>query len=260
MEIKKKKHERVEKFIDRIDPDSIFVEIGTERGEGSTLFLADLAKQHGTRLLTVDLRPKTSICSPDTFWDLFYSQVRDASWPEKVASIDELPPRIKHECIQIHNWYQFENTMAQQQVENNNKLFWHSNIDWYMAPGSEWCKSYKDKINKPISFLYLDNFDYIWDIENVPDCVVDQVESYNHNWKITMNNQNCQLEHLLQLMFIVPHLTDSCVVAFDDTYLYNDCWIGKSGPGVVYLQALGFEIIDFSNKFVILKKIKSCIS
>jgi hypothetical protein len=30
---------------------------------------------------------------------------------------------------------------------------------------------------------------------------------------------------------------------FDDTYRYNDCWIGKCGPAVVYLLALGFEIV-----------------
>jgi len=43
------------KNLQQIEPDSIFVEIGSNRGEGSTKFLADLAQKHGTVLHTVDL-------------------------------------------------------------------------------------------------------------------------------------------------------------------------------------------------------------
>jgi hypothetical protein len=37
------------------EPGSVFLEIGSERGEGSTDILAQLAQDHGTKLITVDL-------------------------------------------------------------------------------------------------------------------------------------------------------------------------------------------------------------
>jgi hypothetical protein len=43
------------KNLQQIEPNSIFLEIGSERGEGSTKFLADLAQKFGTVLHTVDL-------------------------------------------------------------------------------------------------------------------------------------------------------------------------------------------------------------
>lgn len=43
------------KCLQQIEPDSIFLEIGSDRGEGSTKFLADLAQRHGTALHTVDI-------------------------------------------------------------------------------------------------------------------------------------------------------------------------------------------------------------
>jgi len=43
------------KDLQQIEADSIFLEIGSDRSEGSTKFLADLAQQHGTMLHTVDI-------------------------------------------------------------------------------------------------------------------------------------------------------------------------------------------------------------
>jgi hypothetical protein len=43
------------KDLQQIEPDSIFLEIGSDRSEGSTKFLADLAQKHGTVLHTVDI-------------------------------------------------------------------------------------------------------------------------------------------------------------------------------------------------------------
>ena len=49
-------YRNVEKYLDKIDR-GVWVEIGTERGEGSTRFFADLAKTHATKFFAVDADP-----------------------------------------------------------------------------------------------------------------------------------------------------------------------------------------------------------
>lgn len=46
-------YRNIENYIDRIDS-GIWIEIGVDRGEGSTQFFSDLAKTHATRFYTVD--------------------------------------------------------------------------------------------------------------------------------------------------------------------------------------------------------------
>jgi hypothetical protein len=51
-------------------------------------------------------------------------------------------------------------------------------------------------------------------------------------------------------------LTPTAVVAFDDTYCWNDCWVGKCGPAVVYMLASGWRVVEQTlDCGVILKKI-----
>ena len=47
-----KTFEFARKYLPKIDPGSVFVEIGSDRGEGSTAYLAQLAKEHQTVLHT----------------------------------------------------------------------------------------------------------------------------------------------------------------------------------------------------------------
>lgn len=219
-------------YISIIDSDSVFVEIGSEYGEGSTAYFADLATKYNTSLHSVDI-----------------------------------------------------STDAVGTVKNEN-------IVWHNAIGSEWCKQY-NKINKKISVLYLDNFDYIWDAsyssataerimstemynnlkgsdwhaeytsyKDLQDWVKNEIEvtcnlTYDSmiadltekyaQYGLEWNNQNCQIEHFTQLFHLYPYLSDNCTVIFDDTLLHNDCWIGKNGPGVVMLRSLGFNIIKISD-------------
>lgn len=155
-------------FIDNINPDSVIVEIGSDRGGGSTEYFADIAQKYNTVLHTVDINSDAST-------------------------------RIKHSAIQ-----------------------------WHVAVGSEWCKSYSS-IAKNISVLYLDNFDYKWNITD------------------EQSNNDCQIEHFKQIYHLYPWLTDDCVVICDDTYQYNGCWVGKCGAVVIFLQSMGFEILHKLN-------------
>lgn len=50
-------YKNVEQYLDRIDNDS-WVEIGVDRGEGSTKFFADLAEKRGTKFYGVDADPQ----------------------------------------------------------------------------------------------------------------------------------------------------------------------------------------------------------
>jgi len=164
-------------------PRGLFVEIGSDRGEGSTQTLAELAQQNNTRLITVDISSKAQ-------------------------------SRLSHTL---------------------------PNTDFVVASGSVWARDFANT-HTNIAVLYLDNFDYIWDIDSVSAAIRQQMHDYAGQG-IVMSNQNCQIEHMRQMVALTPSLSPDAVVAFDDTYCVNDCWIGKCGPAVVYLQSLGWAVV-----------------
>ena len=242
----------------QLPSNSVIVEIGSERGEGSTLWLADLAEQHGIKLHTVDIdsRPRWYNSIIPVWWK-FYQDVRAPDWPD-AQSIDALSLDRQQECRGLHGWDKIE-AQHYQRIDDlhrsPHRLEAHPAITWHIAPGSTWAQNYACDEHAPISVLYLDNFDYIWDAYN-PDPGIDnqRIEYLQRN--INMNNQACQLEHMQQLLALEPCLAPGAIVAFDDTYLYNDCWIGKNGPGVVYLLARGYELLHAQDTFVILRLTK----
>jgi hypothetical protein len=176
-------------------PGSVFVEIGSDRHEGSTHELDRLAGQYQTRLISVDILP----------------QARQ---------------RLSSSLV---------------------------NTDFVVASGSAWARDYQ---GPSIACVYLDNFDYIWDI-NETDHIHTQRQVIEYADRgMVMNNQNSQIEHMSQLIALYPHLAPDAVVMFDDTYQFNDCWIGKCGPGVVFLQAQGWKVVERTTDCgIIMKKI-----
>jgi hypothetical protein len=162
----------------------VFVEIGSDRGEGSTVYLNNLAAQHNTKLITVDIAAKA------------------------------------------------RHTLGAQLT----------NTEFVVANGSDWANDFAIT-NPDIDVLYLDNFDYIWDITNISRPIQIQMHEYSQRGA-AMTNQACQIEHLRQLMLLYPRLTTNAVVAFDDTYCWNDCWVGKCGPAVVYMLASGWRVVE----------------
>jgi len=177
-----KVYQHIGAFLEQGTP-GIFVEIGSDRGEGSTQWLDALAVEHNTKLITVDVASKAK-----------------GHWEDKL-----------------------------------------SNTEFVVAKGSDWAQEFS-ATGQGVSVLYLDNFDYIWDINEVRPAIQLQMQEYAGRGD-AMTNQACQIEHLKQLIAIYPCLTSAAVVAVDDTYCYNDCWIGKCGPAVVYLLAKGWEIV-----------------
>lgn len=161
----------------------VFVEIGSDRGEGSTQHLDKLAVTHQTKLYTVDISSKAK------------------SW-------------LANTCCAT---------------------------EFVVADGATWAREFAET-QTDIAVLYLDNFDYIWDINNVTPAIEMQMRHYAGNG-VAMTNQACQIAHMTQLLALYGVLAPRAVIALDDTYCFNDCWIGKCGPVVVYLLARGWQIV-----------------
>jgi hypothetical protein len=181
---------------------SIVLEIGSDRYEGSTEYFSNLAQQHGVAFHSVDI-------------------------------VNDAQRRLGH--LPVH---------------------------WHTQPGSEWCQTVLPTMGVEVGCVYLDNFDYNWDVKQPPqDWVKERQMFYAQTVGVEMTNQNSQIEHLRQILAIYPYLADSAVVVCDDTYTYNDCWIGKSGAVVIYLLANGFELVSHIREpkdlGVILKRTKN---
>jgi hypothetical protein len=163
-----------------VNQDNIVVEIGSENGEGSSVWLYNWAKQRNIEFYSVD-------------------------------------------------------------VEHHRRERTYLEINWVVtSSGSDWCKTILPGLNKKIKVLYLDNFDWIWEPENISDGIQAQIDSYAQRG-VTMNNQNCQEEHRLQLQYCLPYLDEQSVVIMDDT-CYYDYWDGKCATAIPLLLQNGFKI------------------
>ena len=182
-----KPYSKLENFDLAVDQNNIVLEIGSERGEGSSSWLYAWAKQRNIEFYSVDVEHHTH---------------REQTYPE---------------------------------------------INWIVtSSGSDWCKTSLPGLNKKIKVLYLDNFDWIWEPKNIPDWIQKQIDSYAQRG-VTMNNQNCQEEHRLQLEYCLPYLDEQSVIIMDDTYYEhgNKSQLrGKCATAIPILLANGFKIDD----------------
>lgn len=99
---------------------------------------------------------------------------------------------------------------------------------------------------RPISFLYLDNFDWDWHPENTESFVVDQQHRYAELGMPEMNNTNSQRAHLAQAMYAVPHMAARSLIVCDDTW-FNKWWghySGKSGSAIPFLLNQGYCVLE----------------
>lgn len=97
---------------------------------------------------------------------------------------------------------------------------------------------------RPISFLYLDNFDWDWHPQRTESFVAEQQNRY-HELGMEMNNVNSQQAHLMQAIVAVPHMAKRSIIVCDDTW-YNKWWghySGKSGSAIPFLLASGYQIL-----------------
>jgi len=121
------------------------------------------------------------------------------------------------------------------------------NVIGHRAPGSEWARDVFPGLGKTIACLYLDNYDYNYWIGNETQFVQDQKAEYLEKHNLVMTNQECVIEHLRQITHLLPYMSPNSVVICDDTYLYNDCWVGKCAAVVPYLMINGFRIVKIEH-------------
>ena len=196
-------YKQAESYLDRLGttPNSVFVEIGSDKGNGSTLPLAGMAKTLGLRLITVDIE-------------------------------QQLMGRLHH------------------RYPNDSRL---DNIDCVCARGSQWAQEIFPTHNLTISCLYLDNFDWDYGDPQWHHLIIEQQQEYS-NKGYEMTNFNSQLEHLAQMTALLLLMDLSSIVICDDTYTWNNCWVGKCGAVVPFLQLNGYDIIEKDSSAVMLAR------
>ena len=118
------------------------------------------------------------------------------------------------------------------------------NLKTYLGPGETFFKTFPKHLG-PVSFLYLDNFDWDWHPDNPEPFVIEQQARYKQ-LGLEMTNVNSQRAHLEQMMAAMPAMAEQSVVVLDDTW-YNRWWghySGKGGAVVPYLLANGYTVLE----------------
>ena len=118
-----------------------------------------------------------------------------------------------------------------------------SNVSVVNSTGEDYLRSYTGA--GPISFLYLDNFDWDWHPMNTEDFVLEQQVRYKQLGR-TMTNLTSQMAHLNQAILAMPLMALRSLVVCDDTW-YNEHWghySGKSGAAIPYLIGHGYRILE----------------
>ena len=171
---------------------SVLVEIGSDRYEGSTAYFDNLATQHNTRLISVDVDERIGLRLP-------------------------------------------------------------ASVEFVVDPGSEWANNFA-KYNKTIACLYLDNFDWYWGAGTDLVQLQEQRLAYK-NRGVELNNHNSQLEHLSQMISLLPFMSDRGLVVCDDTYTVNEAYTGKCGAVVPFLIVNGYSILEKTPHGIVLGKL-----
>lgn len=115
-----------------------------------------------------------------------------------------------------------------------------NHVTAYCKSGEDFLKSWS---GGPISFLYLDNFDWDWRPQDSEQFVLDQQVRYSE-LGVHMNNVNCQRAHMAQAQLASWFMADRSVIACDDTWRDPvwDVYLGKCGAVIPFLLNLGYEI------------------
>lgn len=159
--------------------------------------------------------------------------------------------------IHISRWAQEHNSkVITIDMDPNNCQFIESkhldNVTVLNTTGEEYLRT-RIYSMRPISFLYLDNFDWDHHPDHTEQFVLDQQVRYAE-LGFDMNNVNCQIAHLMQAELALNHMAPRSVIACDDTP-FNKWWghySGKCGAAVPYLLGHGFKVLFQGEDGVIL--------
>ena len=118
--------------------------------------------------------------------------------------------------------------------------------------GEDWTANVLPTLNKKISLLLLDNFDWtaaptaVRNGTATPD-VYNLIKQYAAKG-LVLNNVNSSMAHLTQVLNALPYLDSTCTIMLCDTWFnYTlDTFEGKGAGAVYLLLAEGFRIISAS--------------
>jgi hypothetical protein len=200
-------YKNAEPWLDRIDR-AAWVELGVDRGEGSTRWFSDMAKTRATKFYGVDMDPDQIERAKVNL-----AQSRTATIRSD-GSIDMAPGEID------------------------------PHIEMIADKGEEFLR--KMDPEEQISLCYLDNFDWdYWLGQEEESFVAEVKQRYRDTIQIEMTNTNSQLTHLIQTMRLIPRLTPNSLVICDDTWFIPEEGIfsGKCSAAIPLLILHGFKLL-----------------
>jgi hypothetical protein len=204
-------YKNVEKFVDQIDCGT-WIEIGVDRGEGSTQWFADLAKIHATEFYAVDADPNQ------------IKRAIDNLTQSKNIQIDPVTGTVNY----IHH-----------PLPDHVKLA--------HAKGEEFLVSLRQRSpDTQISLVYLDNFDWDYWVGGEEESFVPaQKAHYRETMGVEMNNINSQTTHLAQAMQLMSMMSDNSIIICDDTWYHprEGIFIGKCSAVIPFLILHGYRLL-----------------
>jgi hypothetical protein len=205
-------YRNIEPFLDQIDS-GIWIEIGVDRGEGSTKYFSDLAKQYATKFYAVD-----------------YDS-------EQIQRITNTLAATGNAIIAMDGTISYELGALPDHVAV------------VQAKGEDFLSNYKiaDSTNK-VSLVYLDNFDWnYWVGRQEESFVPAQKQHYLQTMGIEMNNLNSQQTHLLQAIYLMTMMADNSIIVCDDTWYHPEegVFIGKCSAVIPYLLLNGYQVLHY---------------
>jgi hypothetical protein len=199
-------YKKVAEFVDQIDQGA-WIEIGVDRGEGSTKFFADMAKTKSTK---------------------FYGVDADENQITRARAVLSAQGKMI-----LGNDGQFY--LAQGLLPDHVELV-HSFGETFL----------ENLTPQPVSMVYLDNFDWDYWVGGQEESFVPaQKQHYRDYMGTEMTNINSQKAHLAQAMLLMPMMSDNSIIVCDDTWYHPNegVFIGKCSAVIPYLMLNGFELL-----------------
>lgn len=202
-------YKNAEKYLDQIDP-GVWVELGVDRGEGSTQWFADKARDRNVEFYGVDMDPDQIQQAENNLKSKTATINVDGSMN---VIVGDLPSHI---------------TL----VAERGEIY----LDRFA----------KEHPDKRISLAYLDNFDWdYWLGQQEEEFVAGVKQKYLDKLGAEMNNINSQLTHLLQAYKLQPLMTENSIIICDDTWAMpqEGIFSGKCSAAIPYLLLHGYKIL-----------------
>lgn len=128
--------------------------------------------------------------------------------------------------------------------DSNNK---ECEIQAYHMKGEYFLENIFPNKKKNIIFLYLDNFDFIFDTIVGKKWVQTVIDNYKKKGEL-LNNENSITTHYEQMLLAYNYFNDYSFILCDDTFKRknSDNWDGKCAKVVPYLQKRNWIMLDYN--------------